>query len=302
MNKLLCLLSLTFCLSCSRQIPKKTFKLSPMLNEVSGLYIDDANHFWWLNDSGDSAQLYQTNPTGNLTKKVPLPRLQNRDWEDLSNDDKGNIYIGDFGNNRNQRKDLRIYMYHPNSQKLDSIRYTYPDQQAFPPKPEQANFDMEAFFWYQDSLHLFSKNKLWTGDYQTKHYTLPEQSSDLQTAILKDKLFLKNRVVTAAAISPDGKTVALLSYFYKKIWGFIPYSSASIFLIKNFHGTDFLKGEVYKKRAPYFLLATQFESLDFWDNETIYIASEKTLFIAPKVKRIKLKTRDFKNKKKVVKR
>ena len=131
---------------------------------------------------------------------------------------------------------------------------------------------------------------------------MPEVSTHAQTATLKDKLFLKKRVVTAAAISPDGKTVALLAYFYKKVLGFIPYSSASVFLIRDFEGTDFFQGKIYKKRVPYFLLAKQFEALDFLDNETLYVASEKTLFLSPKAKQIKLKKKDFNNRKRVKER
>lgn len=299
MNKFLLLFVLFSSMSCSRQLPQKAFILPSTLNEVSGLYVESPQHFWWLNDSGDKAQLYQTDGAGNMTKIITLPRFQNRDWEDLSEDDKGNIYIGDFGNNRNQRKNLRIYTYHPNTQKLDSILFHYNDQKDFPPPADQANFDMEAFFWYQDSLHLFSKNRLWTGDYYTKHYILPESSNEIQTAMIKSELLLKKRVVTAATISPNGKTVALLTYFYKKIFGFIPYSVASVFLIKDFEGTDFFDGKIYKKRVPYFLLAKQFEALDFLDNETLYVASEKTLFLAPKAKRIKLKKKDFKNRKRI---
>ena len=104
MNKLLLLCVLFFSMSCSRQLPQKAFKLSATLNEVSGLYLETPNHFWWLNDGGNKAALYQTDGAGNITKTIALPRFQNRDWEDLSKDDKGNIYIGDFGNNTNQRK------------------------------------------------------------------------------------------------------------------------------------------------------------------------------------------------------
>jgi sugar lactone lactonase YvrE len=33
----------------------------------------------------------------------------NIDWEDITKDKDGNLYVGDFGNNDNERKDLCIY-------------------------------------------------------------------------------------------------------------------------------------------------------------------------------------------------
>ena len=253
---------------------------------------------WWHNDGGNSPSLYQTDGRGKLLEEVNLATLKNRDWEDITSDDNGRIYIGDFGNNRNQRKDLKIYIYNRETENIDSISFKYPDQKEFPPNVEDWNFNAEGFFWFQDSLHLFSKNRLHQGNYFTKHYVLPAQSGNY-VAQLVDSIYLKNRVVTGAAISPDKKTVGLIAYTYKKVLGFIPWSAASIYLIQNFQGSQFLRGNIYKKKAPGFILATQMESIDFFDNETLYIASEKTKFIQPKAKRVRLKKRHLKKTKKI---
>ena len=268
------------------KIPKR-FKLPLELDEVSGLYFQAPDKFWWHNDSGANPILYQTNKKGKLTQTIFLEKIQNKDWEDLTHDDVGNIYIGDFGNNKNARRDLKIYIYHSEKKTLDSIAFTYPDQKLFPPPSAECNFNMEAFFWHQGQLHLFSKNKLNAGNYFSKYYTL-DAKPGRQEAVLKDKIFLKDRVVTAAAISPDGKTIALLSYLYKKR-KLIPKSKASVFFFTNFEGTDFFKGKMNKMKVPSFVLSTQYESLDFLDNENILIASERTKFIRQKAKRLKVK-------------
>ena len=265
----------------------KRFKLPLELEEVSGLYFQAPDKFWWHNDSGAKPKLYQTNKKGKLIQTIFLDKIQNKDWEDITHDDEGNIYIGDFGNNRNARQDLKIYIYHPEKKTMDSIAFTYPDQQSFPPPSPECNFDMEAFFWHQGQLHLFSKNRLRVGDYFTKHYVL-EAKAGTQEAILKDKIFLKDRVVTAAAISPDGKTIALLSYLYKKRKP-IPKSRASVFYFTDFEGADFFKGKMKRSKVPVFILSTQYESLDFLDNKTILIASERTKFIRQRAKRLKVK-------------
>ena len=89
----------------SKKLPKR-FKLPNELVEVSGLYIENSNSFWWHNDSGSRPQLFQTNAKGKLINTISFDNIKNTDWEDLTYDDQGNIYIGDFGNNRNKRKDF----------------------------------------------------------------------------------------------------------------------------------------------------------------------------------------------------
>lgn len=275
---------------------KKKFKLPHIIEEVSGLYYTPMGKFIWLNDGGGAASLYQTNGLGRLEKTIPLPNTENIDWEELTADGKGNIYIGDFGNNLNKRKDLKIYIYNLETQQIKSIPFSYPDQKAFPPDPDSQNFDMEGFFWHRGELHLFSKNKINTGNYFTKHYVLSEKAGE-QVAILKDSLALMDRVVTAAAISPDKKSIALLSYDFR-LRKPIPYSAASIFLIKKFTADNFFQGEIYRIKIPKFIVASQYESIDFIDNKTLYIASERTKFIRQKAKRIKLKKKHFKAKRK----
>jgi hypothetical protein len=272
--------------SLTAQADKK-FKLPQALNEASGLIIQAADQFWWQNDSGHPAILYQTDGEGQLTDSIPLP-LVNRDWEDLTHDYNGTWYIGDFGNNCNCRKNLRIYTYQPETGKLDSILFSYPDQTAFPPAPAYRNFDMEGFVWFKDSLHLFSKNQLKVGNYYTKHYTLPA-SPGSYVAQLRDSIFLKKRVVTAAAISPDGEQLILLSYNFNRLLGFIPTSSASLFSFRAFEDSNFFSGTMDRYGIPPFFIATQMEAVDFWDQQTLYIASEKTAFIKARAKRYRLK-------------
>ena len=263
---------------------KKKYKLPKELTEVSGLYRAAPDSLWWHNDGGHPAELFLTDSRGALLWKTPVPDALNRDWEDLTADDKGNLYIGDFGNNFNRRRDLAIYIFHPASRRLDSIRFQYPDQQAFPPEPGRQNFDMEACFWFQDSLHLFSKNRLHRGNYYTKHYTLPARPGTY-TATLRDSLYLKKRVVTAAAISPDGRSAALLAYWFKPFLGFIPITPADIFVLTDYAGTGFLKGKARKKKGARCLWPTQFEALDYITPYSVWIASERTILFKQKMKR-----------------
>lgn len=266
---------------------KKKIILPDVLHEASGLCYVGPDSMWWLNDSGNTAELFLTDNRGRLKYRLPLPGAANRDWESLAADDKGNLYVGDFGNNGNRRMGLCIYIFNPASRRLDSIRFQYPDQHAFPPPPEQCNFDMEGFFWYADTLHLFSKNRLQQGNYFSKHYTLPANPGQY-TAALRDSILLKKRVVTGAAISSDGKSVALLSYWFKPLLGIIPLTRTSIYLFQGFPETDFLKGAVKRYRVPHCIAPTQYESIDFITPDQVWVGSEKTVFFRQQARRRKL--------------
>ncbi len=290
MRNRLIILFLTLFLPLLVPAQKKKFRLPPDFVEVSGLQISTPDSIWWHNDGGDRPRLLLTDGRGRVRQRIALPGIQNRDWEDISADPSGRLYIGDFGNNLNRRTDLRIYLYQPGTQRIDSILFAYPDQRSFAPPLAQWNFDVEGFFWFRDSLHLFTKNRLVAGNYYTKHYVLPAKPGQY-AAILRDSILLPKRVVTAAAVRPDGKQIALLSYFYRMTFlGLLPKTRTSIWTFTDFPGTNFFKGTMTKTKVhkpP--LIPTQYESLDYVSEQRVLIASERTIMFKPKAKQIKLK-------------
>ncbi|MEM0994717.1 MAG: hypothetical protein AAGI49_16915 [Bacteroidota bacterium] len=266
---------------------KKRFKLPDVLEEASGLYFAGPDLLYWLNDSGNAPAIYLTNGKGTLLKTINLP-IKNVDWEDLANDDNGNLYIGDFGNNRNKRKDLKIYIYNFQTASLDSISYEYPDQQAFPPPAEAQNFDMEGFVWHRDSLHLFSKNKMNKGNYYTKHYRLAAKAGQQQLD-LQDSIYLKKRVVTAAAIHPNGQEMALLTYNMRAVWNILPSIKVSIYTFHDFSGSNFFATEPQRKKVWFWSPVTQYEAMDFTLDGRLLLASEKSFFYKQRARKVKIK-------------
>ena len=260
-------------LSAAQEFPARRTLLPDAIREVSGMARTPEGRLWMLNDSRNPPELFLFDPVaGQLleTRTLPVP---NRDWEDLTLAPDGHLYIGDFGNNRNARRDLCIFRYHPETRTLDSILFQYPDQQAFPPADDRDwNYNCEAMVFFQDSLHLFSK-VVFKGNYVTKHYVLPARPGRY-TAELRDSLFLKNRVVTGAALSPDGKTLALTSYIVGKKLGFIPYTRATAYFFTDFSGSRFLQGKRTSKRLPKCVFARQFESVTWWNAATWLVANE----------------------------
>lgn len=81
--------------------------LPPQAKEASGLEITNSKSLWTHNDGGVPA-LFEFDTLGNLVKTLHLNHI-NAGWEDMTQDDAGNFYIGAFGNNKNNRKNLKIY-------------------------------------------------------------------------------------------------------------------------------------------------------------------------------------------------
>lgn len=187
-------------------------RLPAPIRESSGLAPgDSAGLVWTHGDGGTPATLYQASLAGRLAGVLPLAPLVNHDWEELTRDPAGRFYIGDFGNNRNDRRDLAIYRITVGAGRrpqVDTIAFRYPDQTAFPPPPAQRHFDCEAMLFYQDSLHLFTKDR--GRAHRTRYYVVPARPGR-HVAVLRDSLRLRT-LVTGAARSPDGHRVALLGY------------------------------------------------------------------------------------------
>ncbi|MFT5885922.1 MAG: hypothetical protein ACI9IP_002386 [Arcticibacterium sp.] len=183
----------------------KIATLPEVVNESSGLSMADSSTFWTHNDSGGDNALYMVNKRGQLIDSLLVHHHINIDWEDLAKDDSGNLYIGDFGNNQNTRKDLAIIKIKDG--KSEEIKFSYSHQSAFPPKKRE--FDSEAFFHFNGQLHLFTKS--WEKkNLVTKHYTIPDIAGTY--ALTPKNILALNEPVTSADISPDKKTFVLLTY------------------------------------------------------------------------------------------
>lgn len=185
---------------------QKIGQLPPIITESSGLAKTNDSLFFTHNDSGGEAKLFLLNAETTIIKTIQVPNSRNFDWEDLAQDKKGSIFIGDFGNNSQSRTDLVIYKFVPNHP-TETIRFSYADQTDFPATSLQ--FDCEAFFWHNDSLYLFTKSYE-PKHMQTKLYVLPDKAGTYRVSPTSS--FAIDTPVTAADISPDGKEFALLTY------------------------------------------------------------------------------------------
>ncbi|WP_159468621.1 hypothetical protein [Dyadobacter sp. 3J3] len=188
----------------------KIGKLPVQANESSGIAkSQNKNAFWTHNDSGGKPELYEIDFQGKLLSTKPVPDAKNSDWEDLAEDNNGTIYIGDFGNNDNTKRQLTVYKVAPGDSTTEKITFNYADQKQFPPSQENFNYDCEAMLYHNENLFLFSKNWSRTNKY-VRLYQLPAQKGNY-TITPFDSIQI-DTPVTSADISPDGKIFALLTY------------------------------------------------------------------------------------------
>lgn len=183
-------------------------RLEKEVKESSGLARALDSTYWTHPDGGPENALYLIDLQGNLLQTIKLP-ITNKDWEDLAQDNAGNLYIGDFGNNANTRRDLAIYKLDLAAwQVTDTIRFNYADQVDFPPPYPQRHYDLEAFFYRSDSLYLFTKSRAYKG--VTRLYSLPAYTGNY-AAMPQEELLVKSPI-TAAASAPNQQEYTLLGY------------------------------------------------------------------------------------------
>ncbi|MEQ1586918.1 MAG: hypothetical protein ABL895_13610 [Cyclobacteriaceae bacterium] len=240
--------------------------LPKILKEASGLYIDKNGNFWSHNDDRYSF-LYCFDSTGTILKTVYLNH-PNKGWEALAHDENNNVYIGAFGNNRNDRNDLTIYkIKSPDSITAkvttgEIIKYQYSDQKLFPPPETNRNYDADALIAFKDSLYIFTKNRTKPFTGYTRVYQLPQIPGNYKAELI-DSIFVGNgpmmdNWVTGADISPDKKTLVLIGH--EKLW-----------IIRNFKGSKFSTGSIIEILLPDF---THKAGVSFFGNNSLYIVDE----------------------------
>ena len=160
------------------ELPKK-------LDENSGIVQMKDSTAWFIQDGGNSDKLYKVGFNGKLLQELQVKNSKNKDWEDLAADSKGNVYIGDFGNNNSTRKDLVIYKV-PNPEvekgdKIDAkkIKFNYPDQEKFPPKRKKETIRLRS--------HVLSR-RAFVSHHQKQGSALLRHGKNLQSACKKRKI------------------------------------------------------------------------------------------------------------------
>ena len=223
----------------------KVDDLPKRMLESSGLVlIDDVlvTH----NDGGNNSKLYVLSRKGKFLKSIKVNGAKNIDWEDLALDNDGNLYIGDFGNNLNERRNLKIHRIDKGFLKLDEVEvetifFSYEDQKTFPPKSKNLHFDCEAFICKNGKIFLYTKSRSKPYSGISKIYILPSRPGRFEAKLIGQFQFCNlgwfTCSVTAADYHHKTNTLAILTY-------------SRLYLIKNFRFNAFWKGDIKSYKIP----------------------------------------------------
>ncbi|WP_300354356.1 hypothetical protein [Chryseobacterium sp.] len=247
---------------------KTEFSLPKKLKEVSGIALSqDQKTIWAIEDAGNKNVVYGLNRQGELTTDVLVENSENNDWEDITKDAAGNIYIGDFGNNENDRQNLSILKLDlkTDSQKstkvIQTTKFHYEGQTEFPPKKSNLLYDCEAFVEKDGNFYLFTKNRSKGFDGTFLVFQIPNKEGNFE-AKLVGKLKLEggytDAAITSATINSKNQIVLL--------------NHKNINVLSGFTANDFSSAKVQKIPLNH---NSQKEAIVFIDDKTLLIADEK---------------------------
>ena len=219
-----------FLISCKTGKLNVIADIPTSLKETSAIEkTNNSNIVWVIQDAGNNNHLYGLNLKGAIVKDITISNGKNVDWEDLTSDSEGTIYIGDFGNNSENRTSFTIYKV-PNAESITSstdaslINFTLPE--------DMDSVDFESFFLYNGFFYVFSKDTK-----KCELIKVPNKAGyHAAQYVSKTKLKDKHTKVTSADISDDGKTVVLLNH--DKLWKLTGYSNDDFFS-GNFEALEF---------------------------------------------------------------
>lgn len=236
---------------------------------------------WTVSDSGNAPVVFALRESGDVVipaaarKKyagIRVTGTRNLDWECVALDEKGNLIIGDVGNNLSNRRNLCFYIVPEPNPASDvvtpprkKVSFYYPSQNEFP--AVSRNYDCESCFALNGQIYFFTKH--WS-DTETVLWRVDPSVETYQAAEPVSRFDAKG-MVTDAALSPSRKRLAVLTYHC--VW---------VFELPGRGGNGKIDEAKFFTHAPakFRRLAPpkeqwQLEGITFVGEDTLLIASEQ---------------------------
>jgi hypothetical protein len=252
---------------------------SPRVRESSGVAVSRAHPavIWTHNDSGDGPYLYATDLRGRDLGFLLVPGADAVDWEDMAigpcprpsrpRRTGSCVYLADTGDNQEQRSSVTVYAVaepDPPTGPGDTLRTTAAPAVLRLRYPDGAH-DVEAIYVspHDSALYLVSKGR--TGEIRVYRVTRAQWAEQgVATAAFVQTLDIRpngeaGRLVTSAAIRPDGRLVAIRTY-------------TEIYLL--IAGAEGRLSPARERPCDIAGLEVQGEAIDFRDDSTMVLTSE----------------------------
>ena len=256
--------------------PQLKALLPTEVSETSGLFFHNGR-LWTHNDSGGKPILYALDTTTfEVVQRITLAQVKNKDWEEVCTDGES-VFVGDFGNNKGSRKNLRIFTFPlfalpaegDTIIQVDSILFRFADQTNFEKRKHEHDYDCEAMFATDSCLYLLSKG--WaTGT--TRLYRLPKTPGKHVAEVVNS--FDSQGLITGADYDRESRTLVVVGYV-KNIWR--PF----MYIIFDFdeHGEK-LSNHRFEMSQ---LAGAQTEGICFFDNGLCYVSAETSPTMSSRV-------------------
>ena len=240
-----------------------------LVPECSALWASQQNPgvFWTLSDSGNKPEIVPIRADGSLAwgmKGISIRGAKNNDWEAVTGDADGNMVVADVGNNISNRRQLSLYMFkeptpqHPEVTDVKTLSFIWPDQKEFP--DPDLKHDCESVFKIKGNIYFLTKHRR---DTFTELWRIDVPKSSEPVKLSKIAQFDAKGMVTDASVSPDGKSLAILTY--RAVWVItLPANSENIF-----NGPM-----LYTPLSPP-VLSWQIEGCAWLDAQTLLVGSEQ---------------------------
>lgn len=257
------------------------------LRESSGLAVSRTQPgvLWSHNDSGDDPNIYAIDQSGRLLAIVPVANATARDWEDIaagpcpasflattSRPGASCLYLADIGDNDQVLEEHKVYVVVEPVLAATGAKSPPVPAQSFRLRYPDEPHDSEAFAVSPSGdVTIVTKGRRGSIEFfgiSADHVARALTSGEIliaeergNTGIQPDAAI--SRLVTSAAVSPDGTTLAVRTY-------------NEVFFYGAVKGPDGIRWRDLKRRCFLGDLEPQGEAIAYLDDKTLLLTSERS--------------------------